>query len=254
MTGITIRQDGATLVVGFDRPDKRNAITVAMYNELATALKTAEADPSIRIVLFHGQSDVFTAGNDLRDFLENPPDGPDHPAFRFIRALASANKVLVAAVDGPAIGVGATMLLHCDVVIAARTAQFAFPFINLGLIPEAGSSLLLPRLVGYHRAAALLMLGDSFDAETARDIGLVARVVESGDLLPEALALAARLAAKAPEALRQVKALLKSPKEEVDARIVAEAEVFMSRLRSPELREAVEAFFAKRPPDFSHFV
>ncbi|EPY01992.1 enoyl-CoA hydratase [Magnetospirillum fulvum] len=253
MTGITLRHEGATLVVGFDRPDKRNAITVEMYGELAAALDRAEADPAVRVVLFHGTDGVFTAGNDLRDFLENPPDGPDHPAFRFIRTLASANKVLVAAVDGPAVGVGATMLLHCDLVIAARTAQFAFPFINLGLVPEAGSSLLLPRLAGYHRAAALLMLGDSFDAETAREIGLVSRVVEADALQTEALALAARLAAKAPEALRQVKSLIKSPRHEVDTRIVEEAELFMHRLRSPELREAIDAFFAKRQPDFSRF-
>ncbi|SEH31031.1 enoyl-CoA hydratase [Magnetospirillum fulvum] len=253
MTGVSIRHDGATLILGFDRPDKRNAITVAMYGELAAALEAAEADPAVRVVLFQGHGGFFTAGNDLRDFLDNPPEGPDHPAFRFIRALASASKVLVAAIEGPAIGVGATMLLHCDVVIAARGAQIAFPFINLGLVPEAGSSLLLPRLVGYHRAAAMLMLGDPIDAETAREIGLVARVVDSEDLLPEALALAARLAAKAPEALRQVKALLKSPRETVDDRIVAEADVFIGRLRSPELREAVDAFFAKRPPDFSRF-
>jgi len=253
MTGVSIRHDGATLILGFDRPEKRNAITVAMYGELAAALEAAEADPAVRVVLFQGQGGVFTAGNDLRDFLENPPNGPDHPAFRFIRALASASKVLVAAIEGAAIGVGATMLLHCDVVIAARDAQIAFPFINLGLVPEAGSSLLLPRLVGYHRAAAMLMLGDPIDAETAREIGLVARVVDSEDLLPEALALAARLAAKAPEALREVKALLKAPRDAVDDRIVAEAEVFIRRLRSPELREAVDAFFAKRPPDFSRF-
>lgn len=253
MTGVTIRRDGATLILGFDRPDKRNAITVAMYGELAAALEAAEADPAVRVVLFQGQGGVFTAGNDLRDFLENPPNGPDHPAFRFIRALASANKVLVAAVEGAAIGVGATMLLHCDVVIAAQDAQIAFPFINLGLVPEAGSSLLLPRLVGYHRAAALLMLGDPVDAETARKIGLVSRVVAGEDLRTEALALTARLAAKAPEALREVKALLKAPRDTVDDRIVAEAEMFIRRLRSPELREAVDAFFAKRPPDFSRF-
>jgi len=253
MTGITLRHDGATLIVGFDRPDKRNAITVAMYADLAAALERAEADPAVRVVLFHGSNGVFTAGNDLRDFLENPPNGPDHPAFRFIRSLAAATKVLVAAIDGPAIGVGATMLLHCDLVIAARTAQFAFPFINLGLVPEAGSSLLLPRLAGYHRAAELLMLGDSFDADTAREIGLVSRVVEADALQTEAEALAARLAAKAPEALRQVKSLLKAPRQEVDTRIVEEADLFMRRLRSPELREAVDAFFAKRPPDFSSF-
>ena len=230
MSGIATERRGAVAEIVFDRPQKRNAITVAMYAAMADAVEAAEADDSVRVVLFHGRGGAFTAGNDLADFLANPPDSPERPVFRFLRALAAARKPLVAAVEGPAVGIGTTMLLHCDFVLAADTARFALPFVNLGLVPEAASSLLLPRLVGYQRAAELLMLGEPFDAVTAERIGLVGRVGPAADLLAAARALADRLAAKAPEALRATKALLKSASGSVAERLVEEAAVFARQL------------------------
>ncbi len=251
MSGIATERRGAVAEIVFDRPDKRNAITVAMYAALAEALDAVEADDTVRVVLFHGNGGAFTAGNDLHDFLAHPPDGPDQPVFRFLRGLAGARKPLLAAVEGPAVGIGTTMLLHCDLVLAAEDARFALPFVNLGLVPEAASSLLLPRLAGHQRAAELLFLGDPFDAATAQRLGLVGRVMPAADLLAAARALADRLAAKAPEALRATKALLKSASVTVAGRMEEEATVFARQLHSAELKEAVAAFFAKRPPDFS---
>jgi enoyl-CoA hydratase/carnithine racemase len=251
MSGIATARSGAVAEIVFDRPDKRNAITTAMYAALANALAAAEADPAIRVVLFHGNGGAFTAGNDLHDFLANPPDGGERPALRFLRGLAGARKPLVAAVEGPAVGIGTTMLLHCDVVLAAENARFALPFVDLGLVPEAASSLLLPRLAGYQRAADLFFLADPFDAATAQSIGLVGRVLPTADLLAAARALAGRLAAKAPEALRATKALLKSASTTVAARMDEEMAVFERQLQSAELKEAVAAFFEKRPADFS---
>ena len=251
MSGIASARRGAVAEIVFDRPDKRNAITVAMYAAMADALDAAEADDAVRVVLFHGNGGAFTAGNDLQDFLAHPPDGPDVPVFRFLRSLAGARKPLVAAVQGPAVGIGTTMLLHCDFVLAAEDARFALPFVNLGLVPEAASSLLLPRLAGYQRAAELLFLGDPFDAATALRLGLVGRVLPEGELLAAARSLAGRLAGKAPEALRATKALLKSACATVAGRMEEEASVFTRQLHSNELKEAVAAFFEKRPPDFS---
>ena len=243
---VATQRRGAIAEIVFDRPDKRNAITVAMYTALADALAAAEADSAVRVVLFHGRGGAFTAGNDLGDFIANPPDGPESPVFRFLRGLAGARKPLVAAVDGPAVGIGTTMLLHCDLVLAADTARFALPFINLGLVPEAASSLLLPRLAGYQRAAELFFLGEPFDAATAQSIGLVGRVLPATDLLVAARALADRLAAKPPQALMATKALLKSSSATVAERMAEEAAVFACQLQSAELKEAVAAFFEKR--------
>lgn len=251
MSGITAQRRGAVAEIVFDRPDKRNAITVAMYAAMAEALAEAEADEAVLVVLFHGTGGAFTAGNDLHDFLAHPPDGPDAPVFRFLRGLAGARKPLVAAVAGPAVGIGTTMLLHCDIVLAGEDARFALPFVNLGLVPEAASSLLLPRLAGHQRAAELLLLGDPFDAATAQRIGLVARVLPEADLLAAARALADRLAAKAPASVLATKALLKSASGTVAARMEEEAAVFARQLQSAELKEAVAAFFEKRPPTFS---
>ncbi|CAH2604759.1 Enoyl-CoA hydratase [Rhodovastum atsumiense] len=253
MAHIAVEQHDAVLEIVLDRPDKRNAITTAMYTALADALQAAEADPAVRVVLFRGNGGVFTAGNDLKDFLQEPPaDGADWPAFRFLRAVAGAAKVLVAAVEGPAVGIGTTLLLHCDLVVAAANARFQLPFVKLGLVPEAASSLLLPRLAGYHRAAELLLLGEPFDAAAAQAMGLVNRVVPVAELLPAARALTVALAARAPEAVRATKALLKSDSATPAARLEEEAALFAARLRSAEIREAVAAFFEKRPPDFSH--
>lgn len=249
MSSIATGRRGAVAEIVFDRPEKRNAITVAMYAALADALAAAEADCDVRVVLFRGNGGAFTAGNDLKDFLANPPDGPERPVFRFLRGLAGARKPLVAAVEGAAVGIGTTMLLHCDLVLAADTARFALPFVDLGLVPEAASSLLLPRLAGHQRAAELFFLGDPFDAATAQSIGLVGRVVPAADLLAAARALAERLAAKPPQALLATKALLKSASGSVAERITEEAAVFARQLQSTELKEAVAAFFGKRQAD-----
>lgn len=248
--GIATERRGAVAEIVFDRPDKRNAITVAMYAAMADALDAAEADPAVRVVLFHGRGGAFTAGNDLADFLAQPTDDPNRPVFRFLRLLSGARKPLVAAVHGPAVGIGTTMLLHCDFVLAAEDARFALPFVNLGLVPEAASSLLLPRLAGYQRAAEMLMLGEPFDAATAHRFGLVGKVLPATDLLEAARALAVRLAVRPPEALRATKALLKSPVASVPEKLEEEAAEFAFRLRSAELKEAVAAFFEKRAPDF----
>jgi|AGTN01.1.fsa_nt_gi Electron transfer flavoprotein, alpha subunit len=235
-------------IIRINRPDKRNALTQAMYAAMAKALAEGEADASVRVFVLTGTADVFTAGNDLNDFLA-VGDLPSSPAADFLRALAGLAKPAVAAVNGAAIGIGATLLLHCDLVYAVPEARLQFPFINLALVPEAASTLLLPRLVGHQRAAELLMLGDPFDAAAAERLGLVNRVVE-GDLAAEVLAVARRLADKPAAALAANKALLKRGDEGVAARLETEFAVFAECLRSWELKEAVAAFFDKRPPDF----
>ncbi len=176
---MTIRQvrQGAVLQLGFDRVDRRNAITSAMYDALADGLEFAAATPEIRVVLLHGHLSVFTAGNDLADFLNNPPGGEDTAVFRFLGAISRFPKPLIAAVNGPAVGIGTTMLLHCDLVYAGEAASFSLPFTNLGICPEAGSSVLLPALAGYARAAEKLLFGEPFDVSEAREMGLVNKVL-----------------------------------------------------------------------------
>ncbi len=185
--------------------------------------------------------------------MENPPTDSASPVFRFMHAIAGAQKPVVAAVNGLAIGIGTTMLLHCDLVYAVDTARFQMPFVNLGLVPELGSSLVLPALAGHARAAELLMLGDMFDVSVAKDIGLVNAVCSADELLPTAQGAAKKLALKPPAALRQTKALMNADLDTVRARIDAEAKVFSERLNSDEVKEAIAAFFEKRPPDFSKF-
>lgn len=248
---IVINQDGFVLEIQLNRPEKKNALTAPMYAALAEALAAAEQDATVRVVLFSGAGGVFTAGNDLNDFVAAPPSGGDAPVFRFLRAVSTASKVLIAAVQGPAVGIGTTLLLHCDLVVAGQGAKLALPFVNLGLVPEAASSLLLPKLIGHQRASELFLLGEPFDAATAERIGLVNRVVADDEVLPVARALAARAAAKAPGAVRAIKRLLKSDTTNVADRMLEEARDFAERLKSAELREAVTAFFEKRPPDFS---
>ena len=225
-----------------------------MYDAMAERLAAADEDHTVRVVLFTGAGDAFCAGNDLKDFIANPPTGQDSPVFRFLRALAGASKVLVAAIQGPAVGIGTTMLLHCDLVVASGNAKLSVPFVNLGLVPEAASSLLLPRLIGHQRAAKLFLLGEAIDAETAHGYGLVNRVVADGEADATARALAAQVAAKAPGAVRLIKKLMKSASTTIDARMVEEAHDFGTQLASAELREAVSAFFEKRAPDFSKIV
>jgi enoyl-CoA hydratase/carnithine racemase len=248
---IQISSEGPVRRLTISRPHKKNAITAAMYGALADALEEAAIDRAVRVVTITGEGDTFTAGNDLMDFIEAPPLGQDQPVFRFLRALATFPKPLVAGVSGAAVGVGTTMLLHCDLVVAAPSATFSMPFVDLGLVPEAASSLLFPRLVGPQRAARHLILGEPFDAATSLAYGLVSEIVEQAALPARVSEIARRIAAKPPEAVRLTKALLRGPDESVDARMAREGEAFAGRLQSAEAMEAFRAFFEKRPPDFN---
>ena len=237
------------LTLTLDRAEKKNAITGAMYAGLTAELAAAADDDAVRAVVLTGAGGVFTAGNDLGDFLMDPPTGPDSAVFQFLQAVSTFPKPLLAAIEGPAVGIGTTVLLHCDFAYAAPSAVFKMPFVDLGLVPEAASSLLVPRLAGTARAAELLMLGRSFSAETAREIGLVNAVTDAP--LAEAQKTAAEIATKAPEAVRLTKALLKRETAgAVGETIVREGELFIERLGSPEAQEAFSAFFEKRPPRF----
>lgn len=244
------RRDGAVMEVRLSRPDKKNAITVAMYRALAEAFEEASADQSIRVITIRGEGDLFTAGNDLRDFQQADRSGPDIPVFRFLRALSSCPKIVVAGVAGQAIGIGTTMLLHCDLVIAGRSALFSLPFVDLALVPEAASSLLLPRLIGHQRAAKHLILAEPFDAETALGYGLVSELCEDADMEARLSAIAERVASKPPEAVMLTKRLLRDTGGSVAERIAEEGRLFGDRLRSSEAAEAFAAFFEKRRPHF----
>lgn len=245
-TIIADRREGILRLV-LNRPEKKNALNPAMYETLAETIEEADRDDRVRVVFLQGAGDCFTSGNDLRDFVEAPPAGEASPVFRFLMAIHRARKPLVAAVRGSAVGVGTTMLLHCDLVCAGRGARFQLPFVTLGLCPEAGSSLLLPRLAGYQRAAELLLLGEPFGAERAREMGLVNAVFADEELVEGAYALALKLARQPPAAVRLTKALLKKGAEQaVTDAISEEGRLFLERLRSPEAAEALAAFF-KRP-------
>jgi enoyl-CoA hydratase/carnithine racemase len=243
---ITTTRGPSFVHLELNRPSKRNALTAAMYAALADAMADAEQDPAIRSVILSGAGASFCAGNDLADFVAAPPAGDDAPVFRFIRALTTAKKSLIAAVHGKAIGIGTTMLLHCDFVFVEPNAEFRMPFVDLALVPEAASSLLMPRLVGQRRAAELLLLGEAFTAEDAVAMGIANRVVDAGQALTVAQAVAARLAAKPAGALLATKALMKSASQDVLQRIGEENAAFVERLKTPELRNVVETFFHKR--------
>ena len=243
---------GRVAHVVLDRPDKKNAISAEMYVQLAEALAAADADARVRAILLSGSKDCFTAGNDLADFLKRPPSGAGSPTWRFFEVLPHLAKPVVAAVGGPAIGIGTTLLLHCDLVYASSQARFQLPFVPLGIVPEFGSTYLLPLLAGYQRAAELLLLGQPFDAEKAREIGLVSQVVSPETLLSAAEQAAARLAELPPESLRLTKRLLKSSHAQAVRRTIdEEGRIFRERLESPEAKEALRAFLEKRKPDFS---
>lgn len=252
--GIVTEQRDAVLRVGFARPQRKNAITAAMYAAMADALAHAAREPAVRAVLIHGSPDCFTAGNDLADFLNDPPAGDASPVFRFLHALSTAEKPVVAAVAGPAVGVGTTLLLHCDLVYAADNARLSMPFAQLGLCPEAASSLLLPRVAGWQHAAEKLLLGEPFDAHEAQRMGLVNRVLPAAELAGFVEAQLARLVALPPASLRATKRLMKSGlREPIAQRMAEEGELFRAMLGSPEAREAFTAFMQKRKPDFSRF-
>ncbi len=239
--------DGAVAVLRFARPAKRNAITVAMYEALTAALHAAIADEAVRAVVFLGADGVFTAGNDLKDFMANPPTGEDSAVFRLLQALVDCPKPLVAGVDGPAVGIGTTMLLHCDLVVASDRARFQMPFVKLGLVPEGASSVLLPGRVGMQRASEWLLLGEPFGAQDAYAAGLVNAVVAPAEVDARAMAYAAALADRPPEAVRLAKALLRDPQRaQVHEALAREGAVFIERLQAPEAHAAFMTFFARK--------
>jgi enoyl-CoA hydratase/carnithine racemase len=233
--------------IRLNRPEKRNALTLAMYGEIVAALNEARADEGVRVVLLSGEGASFTAGNDLNDFIRQDL-GADNNTVQFLRALVGFRKVLMAAVHGQTVGIGVTLLLHCDLVVAARTTQMSMPFVKLGLVPEAASSLLLPRAVGYQRAAELLLLGRPFDAAEAHSLGIVNRVVDEQALMEEARKLAKAVAQQPAGALLATKKLLKSETGGVAGRLEEELEAFRQQLGSEEFKAAVQAFFGKARP------
>jgi enoyl-CoA hydratase/carnithine racemase len=236
------------------RPEKKNAITVDMYAAMGQALRAADADPAVRAVLITGQPGIFTSGNDLEDFMQRPKQGMDSPVFQFMQALAGAEKPVVAAVTGAAIGIGTTMLLHCDLVYVSDEARLAMPFTSLGLVPEFASSLLLPQLLGHVKAAEKLLLGDPFSPQDAVDLGLANAVLPAGEVVGHARRMAERFNALPPSAVRESKKLMKrGAADRVLETIAVEGGVFQQRLASPEAREAFSAFFQKRKPDFTQF-
>lgn len=251
---ISGHRDEGVGIIEINRPKKKNALTVDMYSALLHHLESGEQDRDTRVHLLLGTTDSFTAGNDLHDFLHNPPREADSPVLRFLRGISSLQKPLVAGVAGVAVGIGSTLLLHCDVVIAGTSARFQMPFTRLGLCPEAGSSLLLPLSAGYRLAAELLLTGDPFDVQRAVDAGLVNRVVSDKDVRTAAFEIASRIAALPPASVRLTKRLLKAGLEQSLQEVIdREVRHFVTCLRSDEAQEALSAFMEKRPPDFSRF-
>jgi enoyl-CoA hydratase/carnithine racemase len=245
---------GGVATIEIARPQKKNALTLAMYAAMTDAITAAVADEAVRALLIVGQPGVFTSGNDLEDFMQRPPAGEESPVYRFMHCLALCDKPVVAAVTGAAVGIGTTMLLHCDLVYVSEEARLAMPFVALGLVPEFGSSLLLPQLMGHAKAAEKLLLGDPLTAAEAVDFGIANAVLPAAEVLAHARRMAERFNSLPPGAVRDTKRLLRSgSKDGVLRAIHAEAEIFAERLRSPEAKEAFEAFFARRKPDFSRF-
>ncbi len=240
--------------IQFNRPEKKNALTQAMYRTLAEALQEADQDEMVRAIFITGSADSFSSGNDVMDFLAGATTDEVSPALQFLRTISHIRKPIVAAVNGLAIGIGTTMLLHCDLVYAADTARFQLPFVNLGLVPEAGSSFLLPSLAGYRQATELFLLGEFFDAQKAKQLDLVNAVCPAAELEHKAWQKAQALAAQPPSALCLTKSLLKKSQAEiVQATMTEESGHFAERLQSAEAREALQAFMERRKPDFSKF-
>jgi enoyl-CoA hydratase/carnithine racemase len=244
---VRVERQGGVLGITLARPERRNAITVAMYAALAEAIEQAAQDPSIRVITFRGEGEDFAAGNDLGDFLNAlPRDMNDIPVWRLLRALVTCETPIVAAVHGNCIGIGTTMLLHCDLVVAEEGARFSMPFVDLGLVPEAASSLLFPRLAGRSRAARYLLLGEAFGVDEAEAIGLISHRAALGSLDDKLGAIVSALLAKPPEALRQTQRLLRHGQQgEMLERMQMEGAVFAERLASPEVKQAIAAFFKR---------
>ncbi|MDE2413692.1 MAG: enoyl-CoA hydratase [Comamonadaceae bacterium] len=254
---ILVHTEAGVATVTFNRADKKNSITEAMYSAMADALEQAARDAAVRCVVFQGDLAIFSAGNDIADFLQQVAGAAgqaagERPVWRFLRVIAGFEKPLVAAVCGPAVGIGTTLLLHCDLVYAGDNAAFSLPFVNLGLCPEAASSLLLPQMLGYHRAAEALLLGEPFMAEAALEVGLVNRIVPPAECNALAQAQARKLAAKPLAALIETKRLMKAGQAaQVQARMQEEGASFARLMAGPAAKEAFTAFMEKRKPDFS---
>jgi len=252
MKDVLIHLEDAVLTFTLDRAHKKNAFTQEMYVNLAQSLKKAQDNPEVRVVIIQAHETIFSAGNDIADFLSAEGFGLDAPVIDFLQTLASFKKPVIASVCGPAVGIGSSMLLHCDLVVAGDNAAFSLPFVNLGLSPEAASSLLLPQLMGYHRAAEALLLGEPFLAEAALEVGWVNKVVVPSEANLVAKTWALKLAAKPIEVVMQTKALMKSPQAlTVRSVIEQEAMVFARMLKEGPAQEALHAFLAHRKPDFT---
>jgi enoyl-CoA hydratase/carnithine racemase len=252
MSDILVHTEAGVMTLTFNRLDKKNSITRTMYAELADALEKAAEDSEVRAVLIQGDATIFSAGNDIGDFLNAPPATQESPVFRFLHGIAGFPKPLVAAVCGPAVGIGTTMLFHCDLVYAGDNAAFSMPFVNLGLCPEAASSLLVPQMFGYHRSAEALLLGEPFMAEAAQEVGLVNRVLPPSEVTGYAQAVARKLAAKPLASLVETKRLMKKGHTaQVMATMAEEGASFGRMLGEPAAKEAFGAFMERRKPDFS---
>ncbi|PTU76177.1 enoyl-CoA hydratase [Pseudomonas mangrovi] len=252
---VLVEREGGLLTLRLNRLDKMNALTRAMYASLADALEAAEQDRGVRAVLITGGPECFTGGNDVNDFLQAPPSSTDSPVFRFMHALLDCSKPVLAAVAGPAVGIGTTLLLHCDLVYVSRDARLSTPFVNLGLCPEFGSSLILPRLLGPMRASRMLLLGERLSGAQAVEWGLASEVLDDGAATEaRARETALRFVDLAPAAVADSKRLMRAPQREELLRVIeVEGELFNQRLRSPEAIEALSAFTQRRTPDFSRF-
>lgn len=249
---VRVEQENGVLAITLARPDRRNAITVAMYAALAEAVEIGARDPQVRVISFRGEGQDFAAGNDLADFLDAlPRDTTEIPVWKFLRALACCETPIIASVQGNCVGIGTTMLLHCDLVIADESARFSMPFVDLALVPEAASSLLFPRLAGRRRAARHLLLCEPFGVEEAQAMGLVSHRAPSGRLESMLADLLSKLLAKPPEALIKTQQLLRrNASDEILERMKIEGSLFAERLSSAEVKEAIKAFFEKRKPRF----
>lgn len=242
------------LTLSLNRPERKNALTLAMYSTLADLLKQADQNPNIRVIVLAGTEDFFTSGNDLVDFMNEPEIHENHPVVRFIEALRHCGKPVVAVVRGHAIGIGTTLLLHCDLVYVADDARLQLPFVNLGLCPEYASSYLIPRLVGQQKAAELFLLGEPFSGEEAASLGIATKAMPAHELADYANAKITRLAQQPPGAVRRTKALLRAAtRVAIDASLSTEYAGFAAGLASEECKESITAFFEKRAPDFSRF-
>ena len=247
MPDILISNEGPVRKIRMNRPEKKNALTLAMYEAMAAAIEDAGTDTSVRCLLIAGAPDIFCAGNDLNDFVAMARTGAlGNPIVRFLHALARCEKPLVAAVGGAAVGIGTTMLLHCDQVIASDSAVFLTPFVSLGLLPEAGSSLIAPRLMGHARAFSLLVMGKSLSAEAAKSVGIINAIVPAADLNAQALAAARDIAALPAESVSAARRLMRGNVEEIVARIDEEVEAFKTRLASPEAKAALAMFLNRK--------